>query len=360
MTGSKRDQPHNIHRFNTDLNDLMATTRSNKKGIDMQASNENINGTTIGSAVPSINVTEPDELFSQRRDKPMDHLKSTDNFADAPGHPLHLQIGPYQNGGIVSTEHIMTASMEDLQAHMTSDQQTAPVPSRPISSKRQRQWSDVHKSQDIEEVWFPGCHGDIGGGWKREEGEHRMISHVSLAWMVHEAEKAGLKFDPVKMAHLNCSIDAIDEDGQRRPHPDAEAYYHNEFHTASTTGKIHDCLKFGDGLGLGGVLAWKVMEYLPFRRMDLRKDGSWKPIRWPLPQGETRDIPDDAQIHISAINRMKYDSKYRPGNLIIGGGGRGVKIAPEKYGIGEWNTCKNEGDKITQTFIRKQRIDMEK
>jgi hypothetical protein len=74
-----------------------------------------------------------------------------------------------------------------------------------------------------------------------------------------------------------------------------------------TRGKIHDCLCFNQGLSHIGVLGWKVMEWLPFRRMDLQKDGTWKPISWPLPRGEVRDIPDNVKIHCSVIKRMKAD-----------------------------------------------------
>ncbi len=70
--------------------------------------------------------------------------------------------------------------------------------------------------------------------------------------------------------------------------------------------------------------------------------------------GETRDIPADAQIHHSVIKRLQTVPGYRPGNLIVGGGGRGVRKAPEEYGIGEWETCMWEGDDIKQTMMRKQ------
>lgn len=68
--------------------------------------------------------------------------------------------------------------------------------------------------------------------------------------------------------------------------------------------------------------------------------------------GETRDIPTNAQIHYSVIKRMQTNPDYRPGNLIIGGGGRGVKKAPEKYGIGEWEQYKYSGDPILETYRR--------
>jgi len=42
---------------------------------------------------------------------------------------------------------------------------------------------DDDGEQDIEEVWFPGCHGDIGGGWDLPSDEPP-LSHGPLVWMV--------------------------------------------------------------------------------------------------------------------------------------------------------------------------------
>lgn len=42
---------------------------------------------------------------------------------------------------------------------------------------------DENAEQDIEEVWFPGAHGDIGGGWDLPDGEEP-LSHGPLIWMV--------------------------------------------------------------------------------------------------------------------------------------------------------------------------------
>ncbi len=87
--------------------------------------------------------------------------------------------------------------------------------------------------------------------------------------------------------------------------------------------------------------------------MDLRDDGSWRPIRWPLPCGEVRDIPANARVHGSVIRRMQQDATYRPGNLIVGGGGRGVRLAPEQYGIGEWVCAEREGCPVGEVWVRK-------
>lgn len=52
--------------------------------------------------------------------------------------------------------------------------------------------------------------------------------------------------------------------------------------------------------------------------------------------------------------RRDADLEYRrPGNLIIGGGGRGVRKAPKELGIGEWEILKGEDDPIGKVYVRK-------
>lgn len=132
--------------------------------------------------------------------------------------------------------------------------------------------------------------------------------------------------------------------------PDPRTYLENSY----TRGKIHDCLLYpSGGLSLTGTIGWKMMEYLPFRRMDLQPDGSWKSIIWPLPCGEVRDIPETAKVHNSVIRRMRADPKYRPGNLLVGGGGRGVRKAPESARTGEWVVLRDEGSLVGEVFVKK-------
>jgi len=133
-------------------------------------------------------------------------------------------------------------------------------------------------------------------------------------------------------------------------------------HKSCTRGIIHDPLQRNQGTPSIGVMAWNVMEFLPFKRMDLRPDGSWKAISWPLPMGETRDIPYDIKVHHTVIQRMRHDSNYRPGNLIIGGGGRGLRRAPESAGMGEWEVVEQgKGHPVDEVWVRaKRRVEGEK
>lgn len=247
--------------------------------------------------------------------------------------------------------------------------------------------SEDEAQQDIDEVWFAGDHGDVGGGWEVEP-HTKGASHVPLVWMVHEAMKAGLSFDMDKAVAMGCSqlmeegpdnqprepvavpeirIEAASqpgspgtEKGHQQHSSDAslavtanggprQSHFHEQMHKAHLA-RTHDCLSLDSGISLPSVLAWKMMEYLPFRRMDLRSDGTWKPIRWPLPCGEVRDTPSDVRVHGSVIRRMQMDKTYRPGNLIVGGGGRGCRTAPEEYGIGEWECVANPGDPVGEVW----------
>ena len=214
--------------------------------------------------------------------------------------------------------------------------------------------------------------------------------------MVREAKRAGLRFDPDKMEEMNCGWDVSYDDEPDHEHvgpmdrhgtvPEVQITstgdpeitkdrdlprdarkqrddehhakrkrFHDHLHKAATQSTLHDALTFGKGLPTGSVATWKFMEWLPFRRMDLQDDGSWKPINWPLPRGEVRDIPDTAWIHSSAIRRMEVDESYRPGNLIVGGGGRGVIRAPKEAGLGEWEIVHEKGDPVGECVVRIRR-----
>ncbi|KAF2164531.1 hypothetical protein M409DRAFT_67693 [Zasmidium cellare ATCC 36951] len=220
---------------------------------------------------------------------------------------------------------------------------------------------DDDDRQDILEVWFAGQHGDIGGGWPLSKGEDRPLSDIALMWILREAQKAGMPLDPDKVKASNLFPDEPEPDvdveapllqveGQEVPESPKATFdgpaWTEEIHRIATTSKTHDSLRFGGGLGWSAVAAWKFMEWLPFRRMDLQDDGSWKAISWPLPRGETRDMNHDCKIHHSVIKRMEHDPSYRPGNLIVGGGGRGFIRAPKEYGLGAWEIILEPGDAI--------------
>lgn len=227
------------------------------------------------------------------------------------------------------------------------------------------------KGQSIEEVWFPGCHADIGGGLRYSKKEDWALSHVPLVWMVTEAQRAGLHFDTEKLKQFWCLDESIDVNAQqfsqnRAVHEgknqnketsgqtDERSDFEYALWKASTNGEIHDFLQHHHGAKWPVILSWKMVEYLPLRRVLLQKDQSWRVIRWPLPLGERRDIPEDATIHVSALRRLKANSNYRPKNLIRGGreGKRKEKGSAVGHEIEEWEVYAHRGCPVRETYRR--------
>lgn len=193
------------------------------------------------------------------------------------------------------------------------------------------------------EVWFPGCHADVGGGNKPGD-EAFQLSHAPLVWMVQEATKAGLRFDcrPAKMYHcLGIPEEGVD----RRAYLDA-------LHHSSATGILNDRLQSGSGVSVASALAWNILEHIPIRHVEIQKDGGSTTMHFPLHGGEPRGIPTDALVHVSAIRRMQHNEDYRPGNLIVGGGGRGIIKAPPEYGLGDWVPKYHIGDPAHELYVR--------
>ena len=129
-------------------------------------------------------------------------------------------------------------------------------------------YSKQHEQQvDVKQVWFPGVHSDVGGGYREEESG---LSKISLRWMLMEAIYAGVRLDDEKVetilgrrGGLNCLPDA-----------------HAPQHTSLTRW-------------------WWLTELLPVQYYN------WRRNRWSrrINFGRKRTIPADSLIHSSAFER---------------------------------------------------------
>lgn len=135
-----------------------------------------------------------------------------------------------------------------------------------------------HNHEDIKEVWFPGCHGDVGGGWpaskdnpfdngkemtfwervkhfwttRKSKGpgkalgaDRLQLSDVALAWMIREVELVGEK-DPSAAVKWRDTV-----------HHFKEHFAKKKNHAMKAV--IHDSLALGRGTSLFKVLLWKYM-----------------------------------------------------------------------------------------------------
>jgi uncharacterized protein (DUF2235 family) len=133
---------------------------------------------------------------------------------------------------------------------------------------------DAAGPKDLKQVWFPGVHRDVGGGYpERESG----LSQLTLEWMLREARTAQLLLDDAKVAVvLGKRGGASDGTPIRITPPDPTAPLHE-----SLTGW------------------WRLAEFIPKQHYD------WdtKTSRRRMNLFRRRTIPEHALIHESAYTR---------------------------------------------------------
>jgi uncharacterized protein (DUF2235 family) len=148
---------------------------------------------------------------------------------------------------------------------------------------RQNLWKEPARAgQDLRQVWFPGVHCDVGGGYAESESG---LAKMALRWMLDEIGPA-LKFHPTAIVGM-------------LPKTSTE-----RFAAPLSTAKIHESLR--------GV--WHIVELIPKRVSIRQADNTWQK-RWIIPRGHHRKLPDDAIIHPGVYERMRLDGAYRPPNL---------------------------------------------
>ena len=123
--------------------------------------------------------------------------------------------------------------------------------------------------QDVREVWFTGCHGDIGGGQPEAASS---LAKIPLLWMIEQTKALQLDYITQTVNRLVRGA----HDGQPYVAPNAFAPI-NESMTA----------------------AWKVLEYLP---LPTENEGL------KLTRGRRRRLPDAALVHASVVARHMANS----------------------------------------------------
>ena len=132
--------------------------------------------------------------------------------------------------------------------------------------------SDPGGPRDLKQIWFPGVHCDVGGGYPEMESG---LSKIALEWMLTEAKSKGLLVDPAKEAEILPKSDTITHSA-----PDPH-------------GKFHESLK--------GF--WNIAEFIfkrHYNRNTTRDEHRMNLYR-------RRTIPPGSIIHPSVYQRGGYD-----------------------------------------------------
>lgn len=144
---------------------------------------------------------------------------------------------------------------------------------------RQNLWS-VAPHQDIQQVWFPGVHCDVGGGYAEPESG---LSKIALEWMICEAAKAGLRVVP---SQVDLILGRSPYSPYAKPDP---------------TAKLHDSL---------GPLWWpaEIIPRFPYNHASGKRS-------FEIPLGRRRFIPQGSWVHESVYQRWDSHIGYHPRNL---------------------------------------------
>ncbi|MBA5779368.1 DUF2235 domain-containing protein [Stappia sp. F7233] len=121
------------------------------------------------------------------------------SVGDAPGKTAVHFLGVWDTVGAlgVPDDQALLNLVDDprrYQFHDTELSATVKTARHAVAIDERRQvfaptlWSNCHQHDDAIEIWFPGVHADVGGGYAATG-----LSDIALAWMIEEAEKAGLK-----------------------------------------------------------------------------------------------------------------------------------------------------------------------
>lgn len=127
------------------------------------------------------------------------------------------------------------------------------------------------KIQDLAEVWFPGSHCDVGGGYP-ENGSG--LAKVALLWMLNHAQEFGCRFQPDQVTFFLGQSES--KYFQCKPDPYALAH--------------HSIVGF-----------WHLVEFLPRRQWNHDKEPEGMAWYWPNLY-RRRKIPKNAVLFKSEEN----------------------------------------------------------
>lgn len=145
---------------------------------------------------------------------------------------------------------------------------------------RNNLWGKELPGQSIKQVWFAGVHSDVGGSYSAARSG---LSQIALEWMLCEAASLGLLVDETKAQEVLGYVPPPP------PYPaDAKAPINNSL-----------------------TAAWWVVEFLPHSYYD----PVTRRVKWSIPLGKRRIIPEDSVLHESAMKKLSEDPTYRPPNL---------------------------------------------
>ncbi|KAH7215591.1 hypothetical protein DER44DRAFT_653489, partial [Fusarium oxysporum] len=208
------------------------------------------------------------------------------------------------------------------------------------------------EKEDIREVWFPGNHGDVGGGWPAIPTEMKGWALWKYTFSETKVENfvKPLKDNALHMSDMTLEWMIREVDIVGKQHPGCQVHWCHTLKSFKASMKVaktvedriikgfmHNTLRFGYGSSFLKVFMWHLigksssfltrnnvtnymLETLPgIPRWELNdskeeKDRGWELYRGIPNIGAPRDIPRGAVLHNSLKERLEKVKEYRPLN----------------------------------------------
>jgi hypothetical protein len=207
----------------------------------------------------------------------------------------------------------------------------------PTALSPEGEGSSSEAFSSVEEVWFVGCHSDVGGGAVTDTVRYS-LADITLTWMVKQVilSPCGIKFDRTALINAGIDVSTINLIAptrpitELRPQPEAEpssptspggedgsgeymvrkrkkkgAKAQPQPPERDASADIHDELHIH--------IIWWVLEILPIKFEWQETDGTWK-SRWRLNLGRGRQVRvERPNFHVSVRERMATaELNYKP------------------------------------------------
>ncbi|PPR06254.1 hypothetical protein CVT24_000926 [Panaeolus cyanescens] len=208
----------------------------------------------------------------------------------------------------------------------------------------ERQYThDGRHVTDVEEVWFSGCHCDVGGGAVKNEVRNN-LARISLRWMVRECFKlnTGILFNRDTFKHIGMDPSSVWPKVKPRPPPvtefsGAKPPLTRPLPIMGVNGALQDVEDFvneeeedlADALSpindmLNISKTWWLLECIPQKIRFQRDDDTWV-RKLSINRGRGRVIPkqrsEGIKIHRSVQLRMNLtkdtETPYKPRAKIL-------------------------------------------
>jgi hypothetical protein len=129
-----------------------------------------------------------------------------------------------------------------------------------------RRYAAMDEPTDVEEVWFAGCHCDVGGG-SVVNGTRNALARIPLRWMIRQCflVKTGIMFHTAYFKEIGLDINMLYPEVRPRPPPLQLSDL-----TPTRRAELYDSVKqrgIGDGTG---VLLPETQDFVSEEEEDLR------------------------------------------------------------------------------------------